>query len=310
MCRGLTKYDIMMKKANVSVTYEGGAMLEPVNKATQNELNVLLAELEEIFNSDFLNIKGPIGGGLDTFLLNVVEDLAEDENKKDTLLVMITTNGGDALTVERIVNIFREHYREVNFIVPDFAYSAGTILCMSGDNIYMDYFSALGPIDPQIQNKEGRWVPALGYLDKIQELLEKAERGEISEAEFLILKDFDLAEIRDYEQAKELTIDLLQEWLVKYKFKNWEKHKDGRSVSYEEKVLKAQEIAEELNNYRKWKSHGRPLNIEALTKIGLKIEDFGKNPDIKNAVRRYYEMMSDFTVKNGLDAFLHSRRFL
>lgn len=74
-------------------------MLEPVNKATQNELNVLLAELEEIFNSDFLNIKGPIGGGLDTFLLNVVEDLAEDENKKDTLLVMITTNGGDALTV-------------------------------------------------------------------------------------------------------------------------------------------------------------------------------------------------------------------
>ena len=74
-------------------------MLDPVNKATQNELNALLAEIEELFGSDFLNINGPIGGGLDTMLLNIVEDLAEDENKRDKLLVMITTNGGDALTV-------------------------------------------------------------------------------------------------------------------------------------------------------------------------------------------------------------------
>lgn len=285
-------------------------MLDPVNRATQAELNNLLTQIEELFHADFLNINGPIGGGLDTLLLNIVEDLAEDPNKRDCLLVMITTNGGDALTVERIVNIFRKHYSEVNFIVPDFAYSAGTILCMSGDNIYMDYYSALGPIDPQIQNKEGRWVPALGYLDKIQELLDKAERGEISEAEFLILKDFDLAEIRAYEQAKELTIDLLQEWLVKYKFKNWIDHKDGRSVSIEEKRKKAQEIAEELNNYRRWKSHGRPLSIDTLTKIGLKIEDFSQNSDIKKAIRRYYEMMSDYAMKNGIEGFLQSRRFI
>lgn len=285
-------------------------MLDPVNRATQAELNNLLTQIEELFHADFLNINGSIGGGLDTLLLNIVEDLAEDPNKRDCLLVMITTNGGDALTVERIVNIFRKHYSEVNFIVPDFAYSAGTILCMSGDNIYMDYYSALGPIDPQIQNKEGRWVPALGYLDKIQELLDKAERGEISEAEFLILKDFDLAEIRAYEQAKELTIDLLQEWLVKYKFKNWIDHKDGRSVSIEEKRKKAQEIAEELNNYRRWKSHGRPLSIDTLTKIGLKIEDFSQNSDIKKAIRRYYEMMSDYAMKNGIEGFLQSRRFI
>ena len=285
-------------------------MLDPVNKATQNELNNLLERIEILFDSDFININGPIGGGLDTLLLNIVEELAEDKDKREKLLVMITTNGGDALTVERIVNIFREHYSEVNFIVPDYAYSAGTILCMSGDNIYMDYYSALGPIDPQIQNKEQKWVPALGYLDKIQELLDKAAEGNISEAEFLILKDFDLAEIRAYEQAKELTIDLLQDWLVKYKFKNWHTHKNGKQVLQEEKIACAQKIAEELNNYRRWKSHGRPLNINALVGIGLKIEDFGQNIEVKKAVRAYYEMMSDYAIKNGMDGFLHSRRFI
>lgn len=285
-------------------------MLDPVNKATQDELNSLLEKIEVLFDSDFLNINGPIGGGLDTMLLNIVEELAEDDKKREKLLVMITTNGGDALTVERIVNIFREHYSEVNFIVPDYAYSAGTILCMSGDNIYMDYYSALGPIDPQIQNKEQKWVPALGYLDKIQELLDKAAEGNISEAEFLILKDFDLAEIRAYEQAKELTIDLLQDWLVKYKFKNWHVHSDGRKVLEHEKIERAQKIAEELNNYRRWKSHGRPLNIKTLVGIGLKIEDFGQNIEIKKAVRTYYEMMSDYALKNGMNGFLHSRRFI
>lgn len=285
-------------------------MLDPVNKATRQELNNLLEKIEDLFDSDFLNIKGPIGGGLDTMLLKIVEDLSNDEFKKDKLLVMITTNGGDALTVERIVNIFREHYSEVNFIVPDYAYSAGTILCMSGDNIYMDYYSALGPIDPQIQNKEQKWVPALGYLDKIQELLKKAQDGNISEAEFIILKDFDLAEIRAYEQARELTIDLLQNWLVKYKFKNWETHSDGSPVLQEEKVQSAQKIATELNNYRRWKSHGRPLNIKTLLDIGLKIEDFGQNNVIKQAVREYYEMMSDYAQKNGMGGFLHSRRFI
>lgn len=44
---------------------------------------------------------------------------------------------------------------------------------MSGDSIYMDYFSVLGPIDPQVQNKEGKWVAALGYLDKVNEYIEK-----------------------------------------------------------------------------------------------------------------------------------------
>ena len=56
--------------------------------------------------------------------------------------------------------------------------------------------SVLGPIDPQVMNKDGKFVAALGYLDKINELIKKARDNELTNAEFIILKDFDLAELR------------------------------------------------------------------------------------------------------------------
>ena len=176
------------------------------------------------------------------------------------------------MAVERYVNIIRKHYEKVVFIIPDYAYSAGTIFCMSGDEIWMDYFSVLGPIDPQVKNKEGKFVPALGYLDKVNSLIEKAKNGVLTNAEFLILKDFDLAELRAYEQAKELTITLLRKWLVKYKFKNWNKHKNGGSVTREEEEKRAEEIADKLGDNNLWKSHGRPICIEELENLKLKIE--------------------------------------
>ena len=80
------------------------------------------------------------------------------------------------------MEILRAHYRSVFFVVPDFAMSAGTILCMSGDRIYMDYSSSLGPIDPQVHNGK-EWVPALGYLDKVEQLLEKARKGTLTNAD-------------------------------------------------------------------------------------------------------------------------------
>ena len=74
--------------------------------------------------------------------------------------------------VERMVNTIRHHYAEVYFVVPDRAMSAGTIFAMSGDKIFMSYFSVLGPIDPQIE-KDGRLVPALSYLSRFQRLCKR-----------------------------------------------------------------------------------------------------------------------------------------
>jgi Serine dehydrogenase proteinase len=253
----------------------------PVDETIKSLLNQKLVDLETHFKADFLSYYGPIQDGSETWFLRVVEELASDPGKKNALFVMLTTPGGSATVVERFVNILRHHYSEVNFIVPDYAYSAGTIFCMSGDSIHMDFFSVLGPIDPQVTNKEGHLVAALGYLDKVNELVEKAKANTLTQAEFLILKDLDLAELRGYEQAKELTVDLLKKWLVKYKFKNWAVHTStpnlvGQVVTPEEKIQRAEEIADKLGDNKVWKSHSRPINIETLEKdLKLKIEDYG-----------------------------------
>lgn len=146
-----------------------------VDKALKEMISNTLLELERITDTDVLCYSGPIVDGNENIFLDIIEELANDPDKRDTLSVVITTTGGSAMAVERYVNIIRKHYKKVSFIVPDYAYSAGTIFCMSGDEIWMDYFSVLGPIDPQVKNKEGKFVPALGYLDKVNSLIEKAK---------------------------------------------------------------------------------------------------------------------------------------
>ncbi|MCV5791938.1 serine dehydrogenasease, partial [Escherichia coli] len=66
---------------------------------------------------------------------------------------------------------------------------------MSGDKIYMNYASSLGPIDPQVQSSDGKWVPALGYLDKVEEMITKSREGTITQAELMMLSQLDLAHL-------------------------------------------------------------------------------------------------------------------
>lgn len=286
-------------------------MEQSVNKALKEMLNNSLSELELQLNSDVITYYGPIVDGNENTFLDIVEELATDVNKKDQLAIVLTTAGGSAMAVERYVNIIRKHYNRVLFIVPDYAYSAGTIFCMSGDEIWMDYFSVLGPIDPQVKNKEGNFVPALGYLDKVNELIEKAKTNTLSNAEFLILKDFDLAELRGYEQAKELTISLLEKWLVKYKFKNWNIHEtQGTPVTFADKVSRAKEIADALGDNKKWKSHGRPINIEALEELKLKINDYSGENEVRGKIRGYYNLLRNYLSTYNIPIFIHTRKFI
>lgn len=283
----------------------------PINICNRQAIVTALHELEIKLNADVLVYYGELIDGVEANVKQIVEQICNDGEKHDKLFVLLTTTGGSLNPVKRIVNIFRNFYSEVNFIVPDYAYSAGTVMCCSGDKIYMDYYSVLGPIDPQVMNKDGKFVAALGYLDKINELIEKAKRNELTNAEFVILKDFDLAELRAYEQARDLAIDLLVEWLPKYKFKTWVKHSLSQMpVSDKEKHDRALEIAQNLSDNKEWKSHGRPISREELGRLKLHIDRLEDFPDTYKAVTTYHELMIDYVQKYSMRQFIHTRRFL
>ena len=291
--------------------------MKPIFDSTiQDILNERLAALENHFQADVIFYYGPIGPSLEKPFRDFIEDLKDDKAvKHNTLCIILNTPGGSAETVEKLVKITRHHYDEVYFIVPDSAYSAGTIFCMSGDKIFMDYSSSLGPIDPQVFNGKD-WVPALGYLDKVEQMIFKSSQGTLTSAELVMLRELDLALLRTHEQARDLTIALLKEWLVKYKFKNWTVHgttvgKIGNPVTPAEKETRAQEIAQVLGDNKIWHSHGRSIDIEALTKVlKLKIEDYSVDPVLRPLIRDYNDLICEYILRNSSQAFLHSRKFI
>lgn len=284
------------------------------DKTIKDILNQNLEKLEQFFGSDVIFYYGEIHPSYEKIFRDFIETLKDEKPGNERLTILLNTPGGSAETVEKLVSIIRHHYKEVYFVVPDYAMSAGTIFCMSGDKIFMDYSSSLGPIDPQVFNGT-TYVPALGYLDKVNELLEKAKNGTLTNAEFLILQNQDLAMLRSYEQAKELTITLLKTWLVEYKFKDWSVHRTdvkrkGQKVTEGEKLKRAEEIADKLGNNKLWHSHGRMIDISTLKSVlKLEIEDYSYNDPLRSIIRDYNDLLTEFIARNGYKVFLHSRNY-
>lgn len=281
-----------------------------IDQQSKNLLTDALSKIEDALNADVLMFHFLIGTGSDEIIKNVVEDLVQDKKKHDTLFVILTTPGGSLNPLKRIVTVFRHHYKRVCFIIPDYAYSAGTILAMSGDEIWMNYYSALGPVDPQVQTKDGHFVAALGYLDKVDEMIDKAKRNELTDAEFIILRDQDLAQLREFEQARELAVDLIEGWLVKYKFKDWNMHKNGKIVTQAQKRKRANEIASKLGNNKVWKSHSRPISMEELENMHLKIHDYTEDEKIGGLIDKYYGMVVDYMRMKKYTGFIQTRRYV
>ena len=214
----------------------------PLEDTIKSQLNYYLTKIELLTSSDVIYVHSDIFEGSSGLINKLLIELKEDKKKPQAkkLFFMLTTNGGSIEEVERIVNVTRNFYSDVAFAIPDYAYSAGTVLCMSGDDIYMNYFSVLGPIDPQVPNKDGKYIPAQGYLDKVEEFVKKSLKNELSSAEYMMLKELDLANLRYYQQSRELSIELLKKWLVQYKFKNWNKHSSsGAQVTAKQKTARA-----------------------------------------------------------------------
>ena len=281
-------------------------------------MNEKLAKLETEFAADVMFFYGEIHTSIIRPFRDLIEDLKKPENppkpEQKKLVIILNTPGGSAETVEKLVDIIRHHYTDVSFVVPDFAMSAGTIFCMSGNRIYMDYSSSLGPIDPQVWNGK-QWVPARGYLDKVEDMFAKATAGTLSNAEFLILQNQDLAMLSQYEQARNLTVTLLKKWLVEYKWQDWSKHetdpaKIGQPVTDAEKAARAEDVAKLLGDNKYWHSHGRMIGISTLkNRIRLKIEDYSNDPKLQPIIRSYNDLITEWIAKISSSIFVHTRKF-
>ena len=282
--------------------------MQVYDEQIKNILQNKTKDLEQILEAHVIFFYGPIQQGVETIFKDSVERLKFENTKQKRIAIFLNTGGGIVEIVEKLVDIIRFHYSEVYFVVPDYAMSAGTIFCMSGNKIFMDYSSSLGPIDPQVFNsKENDFVPALGYLDKVENMLEKSQKNQLTDAEFFILQNLDLAMLSRYEQARNLTVTLLKKWLVSYKFNDWEIHEsNGKAVTLEEKEARAEEIAIALGDNKSWHSHNRMIGINTLNQLRLKIDDYSYNEELRSKIKSCNDFLVEYIARENYRVFIHS----
>jgi membrane-bound ClpP family serine protease len=279
----------------------------PLDEYIKKQLDEHVESLEALLNGDFMAIVSPILPGIDRTVRHAIE---LKQNKRSNLTILLDTQGGIVEVVARMVDTTRFHYDAVDFMVLDRAMSAGTVFVMSGNRIFMDYFSCLGPIDPQIE-KDGRLVPALSYLNQFNKLNQKAAEGNLTSAEFALIRMIDPGELDQFEEARNLYIELLKKWLSKYKFKTWERTEQRNiPVTSEMKEQRAEEIASKLSDSQRWHSHGIGINMAVLrNELSLKIEDLADTPKLHVKARQYFDLLRDYMMRQKLGSFVHTKEF-
>jgi len=205
--------------------------------------------------------------------------------KSKKLDFYIETPGGSGETAEELVRFLREKFEIVNFIISGEAKSAGTILVLSGDDIFMTKSGSLGPIDAQV--KIGRSIISaydyMDWLNKTRDIAEKEKK--LNPLDATMVAQISPGEYNQVYHALKFAEDLVVEWLPKYKFKNWNITETKKiPVTLEMKKKRAKEIAEELTNHAKWRTHKRSIKIKDLEDIGLKIEMIDNNQKIADIV--------------------------
>lgn len=208
----------------------------------RNELRRLIKEYNSytgrylfVYASDFT--KGRIG--IDVSLMQddfyTIQDILR-ESKKDVLDFYIETPGGSGETAEEIAKFLHKKFKEVNFVIAGEAKSAGTILALSGDNIYMCETGSLGPIDAQV--RIGRMtISAHDYVSWVEDKRKEAEKtGRLSPFDATMIAQISPGEIYGVINSLEFAKDLVKKWLVDYKFKNWNvTETTKKTVTYEMK---------------------------------------------------------------------------
>ncbi len=219
-------------------------------------------------------------------------------NNEKSLDIILITPGGSAQQVAMFVEKLRPRFENVAFILPNIAMSAGTIFVMSGDEIIMDARAHIGPIDPQIPDKNGRYVPAQAILTLIDDIKSRGEkllkRGQNPPwTDLQILRQIDGKEIGNAISASDYSIELVETYLLNFKFKHWHTHSSSaKPVTDEEKQKRAHEIAKLLCDHSTWKTHSRGINRDVAWDIcKLKVTHPEDIDGLNSAIRRFWALL-------------------
>ena len=122
----------------------------------------LIKQIEEKTNSKVLVYFTGDRQGLETRISHDVIPIISKHISKfnsDRISLFIYTPGGITVAGYGIVNLIREHCKELHFIIPYKCLSTGTLMALGGNSIMMSKMAQLGPVDPSTQHPLAPSVP-------------------------------------------------------------------------------------------------------------------------------------------------------
>ena len=181
--------------------------------------------------------------------------------------LILHTPGGDIAATESIVKYLKKMFNnDINVYVPQVAMSAGTLIALSSQIIYMGKHSSLGPIDPQLNG-----INAIGVIDEFKKAREEINE-DIANAPLWapILSKYPPAFVGNCTHAWEWSKKLAKDWLTQ-----------GTLVSDNGKI---DNIISQLTEQKNTRSHGRHFDIDYLRTLGLNIIALEDNHELQDAI--------------------------
>ena len=289
-------------------------------KDFEGELLRLIKEYNKIRSSYLLVYSCAIDKPIDSRIIMhimqedyyIIHDLLNNrlENNLD---VYLETPGGLGEVAEEIVKFFHSKFKNVSFIISGQAKSAGTIIALSGHEIFMTETGSLGPIDAQVRIGRSSFS-AHDYIEWINEKREEAAKsGKLNPFDAIMVAQITPGELSGVLHSLRYAEDLVIEWLPKYKFKNWDAtEKRQIPVTDKMKEQQARKIATELTKHSRWRTHGRSLKIQDLMDLGLRINRVEDNPKLSDIVYRIQTVIRflfDMTATFKIFATVHEKIF-
>jgi len=222
-------------------------------KELEDELKSLIQKYNKLKDTYLIVYSSAIGKPIPDLSLSmddyyiIFDVLRNIEDKK--IDFYIETPGGSGEAAEEIVRFLRSKFDDISFVVSGEAKSAGTLIVLSGDEIYMTESGALGPIDAQI--KIGRsFISAFDYVEWVTEKRNEAEKtGKLNPFDATMVAQISPGELSGVQHSLSFAKDLVVEWLQNYKFKNWNRTETRNvEVTKEMKTQRANEIVGDLIN--------------------------------------------------------------
>lgn len=86
--------------------------------------------------------------------VDVMYQCLREEGHTERTALLLHSGGGDIHLARRLALLLREYTRELHVLVPGPAVSAGTLLCLAGDELVLGPAASLSPIDPQLSSSQ------------------------------------------------------------------------------------------------------------------------------------------------------------